>query len=250
MDGKTAEALIAKVKPGGVFASVLGAPANVKEFPEVKVMPVYAVPDPKILLFMADAVKAGKLVIPIGKKLPLADAGKAQEAVAQGLAHGRVLLVMGSGDGTEQAEEKIKALLATYNVALNSSKTDLVMPLYMSDGVFMPPYSESAIGEAAVRKAYDEVFETRKFDVKFNLAELVVLSPEWAFGRTNSAGHTTNPKTGVQSSEGNQELFIFRKDSDSAWKIARYSFSPTRPLSTRETAKLGLETAERLPKRS
>jgi hypothetical protein len=29
-----------------------------------------------------------------------------------------------------------------------------------------------------VRKAYDEVFETRKFDVKFNLAELVVLSPE------------------------------------------------------------------------
>jgi uncharacterized protein (TIGR02246 family) len=135
----------------------------------------------------------------------------------------------GHGDGTEQAEEKIKALLAAYNAALNGSKTDLVMPLYMSDGVFMPPYSQSKIGQVAVRSACDEVFETRKFDVKFNLAELVVLSPEWAFGRTNSAGHTTNPKTGVQSSEGNQELFIFRKDSDSAWKIARYSFSPMSP---------------------
>jgi ketosteroid isomerase-like protein len=65
--------------------------------------------------------------------------------------------------------------------------------------------------------------------VKFNLAELVVLSPDWAFGRTNSAGRTTNPKTGAQSSEGNQELFIFKRDMDGAWKIARYSFSPTNP---------------------
>jgi uncharacterized protein (TIGR02246 family) len=229
VSGKTAEALMSKVKSGGVFASVLGPPANASKFPKVKVVPVYAVPDPKILLVMADAVKTGKLVIPIGKRLPLADASKAQSDVAEGLAHGKVLLVMGSGNGTERAEDKIKALLAAYNVALNSSKTDLVMPLYMSDGVFMPSYSESAIGQAAVRKAYDEVFETRKFDVNLNLAELVVLSPEWAFGRTNSAGHTTNPKTGAQSSEGNQELFIFRRDSDGAWKIARYSFSPTNP---------------------
>lgn len=229
VSGKTAEALMSKVKPGGVFASVLGAPVNANEFPEVKVVPVYSVPDPKILLFMADAVKAGKLVIPIGQRLPLADADKAQAAVAQGSAHGKVLLLMGSGNGTERAEEQIKALLTAYNVALNSSKTELVIPLYMSDGVFMPPYSESVIGHASVRKAYDKVFETRKFDVKFNLAELVVLSYEWAFARTNSAGHTTNPKTGTQSSEGNQELFIFKMDGGGAWKIARYSFSPTIP---------------------
>lgn len=227
--GKTAEALIAKVKAGGVFASVLGVPANADKFPEVKVVPVYASPDPKILLFMANAVKSGKLVIPIGQKLPLVDASKAQEMVAKGLARGKVLLLAGSGDDTEQVKEGVEGLLAAYNAALNASKTDAVMPLYMADGVFMPPYSQSAIGQPAIRKAYDAVFETRKFDVKFNLAELVVLSPEWAFGRTNSAGHTTNPTTGTQSSEGNQELFIFKKDSDGAWKIARYSFSPTNP---------------------
>jgi uncharacterized protein (TIGR02246 family) len=227
--GKTAEALIAKVKAGGVFASVLGAPANAGKFPDVRVVPVYAAPDPKILLFMADAVKAGKLVIPIGQKLPLADADKAQATVAQGLAHGKVLLVIAADAGTEKAEEQVKVLLAAYNSALNDSKTDAVMPLYMADGIFMPPFSQSAIGQAAIRKAYDAVFETRKFEVKFNLAELVVLSPKWAFGRTNSAGHTTNPKTGIQSSEGNQELFLFTKDTDGAWKIARYSFSPTNP---------------------
>ena len=227
--GKTAEALMAKVKTGGVFASVLGAPPNAKDFPGVRLAPVYAAPNPKILLFMADAVKAGKLVIPIGQKLPLAEADTAQTLVAQGLAKGKVLLVMGNGGGTEDAEIKIKALLAAYNAALNGSKTDAVMPLYMTDGIFMPPFSQSAIGHAAIRKAYDQVFETRKFEVIFSLAELVVLSPEWAFARTNSAGHTTHPKTGVQSSEGNQELFLFKRDTDGAWKIARYSFSPTNP---------------------
>ena len=226
--GKTAQTLIARVKAGGIFASVLGAPANASDFPDVRVVPVYAAPDPQVLLFMANAVKAGKLVIPIGERLRLADAGKAQDMVAKGLAHGKVLLTMGA-DGTAKAEDAVKDLLSSYNDALNASETDDVMLLYMTNGIFMPPFSQSAIGHAAIRKAYDTVFETRKFEVKFNLAELVVLSPEWAFARTNSAGHTTNPKTGVQSSEGNQELFLFKRDTDGAWKIARYSFSPTSP---------------------
>src|SRR6202012_3159907 len=49
VDGKTAETLLAKVKPGGVFASVLGAPRNADKYPNVKVVPVYAIPDAKIL---------------------------------------------------------------------------------------------------------------------------------------------------------------------------------------------------------
>jgi NADPH:quinone reductase-like Zn-dependent oxidoreductase len=47
VNGKTAEKLIAKVKRCGVFASVLGAPQNAKDYPAVKVVPVYAVPDAK-----------------------------------------------------------------------------------------------------------------------------------------------------------------------------------------------------------
>jgi len=92
VDGKTAEKLIAKVKPGGVFASVLGAPQNAKDYSNVKVVPVYAKPDVKILLHMALAAKAGKLKIPIGGKLPLKDADKGHAAVAKGGA-GKLLLV-------------------------------------------------------------------------------------------------------------------------------------------------------------
>src|ERR1700723_3465772 len=47
VNGKTAEKLIAKVKPGGVFASVLGAPGNAGKYPTVNVVPVYATPDRK-----------------------------------------------------------------------------------------------------------------------------------------------------------------------------------------------------------
>ena len=125
--------------------------------------------------------------------------------------------------------EAVTALLAKYNEALNASSTEAVMPLYAEDGVFMPPYSPSAIGAAAVRKAYDAVFKAITLNVKFTIAEIVEVGPGWAFARTSSAGTTTDHATGNKRVEGNQELFIFKKDADGAWKIARYSFSPTNP---------------------
>jgi ketosteroid isomerase-like protein len=93
----------------------------------------------------------------------------------------------------------------------------------------MPPYSQSAIGLAEVRRAYDAVFAAIKLTVKFNVAEVVEMSPDWVFARTNSAGTTLNHATGATSKEGNQELFIFRKEKDGKFKIARYSFSTTNP---------------------
>jgi NADPH:quinone reductase-like Zn-dependent oxidoreductase len=92
VNGKTGEKLIAKVKPGGVFASVLGAPRNAEKHPTVKVVPVYSTPDAKTLQFMAEAVRDGKLVIPISRKLPLSQAAEAQ-AVAEKGGIGKILLV-------------------------------------------------------------------------------------------------------------------------------------------------------------
>jgi NADPH:quinone reductase-like Zn-dependent oxidoreductase len=89
--GKTAERLIAKLMPGGVFASVLGAPRNAEKYPTVKVVPVYATPDTKTLQFMAEGVRDGKLVIPISRKVPLSKAAEAQAAAEEG-GIGKVLL--------------------------------------------------------------------------------------------------------------------------------------------------------------
>jgi len=53
---------------------------------------VYATPDAKTLHFMAEAVRDGKLVIPISRKLPLSKAAEAQ-AAAEESGIGKVLLV-------------------------------------------------------------------------------------------------------------------------------------------------------------
>jgi len=90
--GRTAGKLIAKVKPGGVFASVLGAPQNAAQYPSVKVVEVFSKFDRKTLEFMAEAVRDGKLIIPISQKLPLSEAAEAQ-AVAEKGGMGKILLV-------------------------------------------------------------------------------------------------------------------------------------------------------------
>jgi uncharacterized protein (TIGR02246 family) len=136
-----------------------------------------------------------------------------------------------AGNGTAAADDKagIESTLAAYNKALNGGETTAVLPLYTEDGVFMPPFGQSAIGRDAVRKAYENVFKELKFDVMFNIAELVQMAPTWAYARTNSAGTTAHSSTGKTTSEANQELFIFKKGDDGRWRIARYSFSPTNP---------------------
>jgi NADPH:quinone reductase-like Zn-dependent oxidoreductase len=90
--GRTAEKLIAKIKPGGVFATVLVAPQNAAKYPFVKVAPIITKPDRKTLEFMAEGVRDGKLVIPISQKRPLREAAEAQAAAEKG-GIGKILLV-------------------------------------------------------------------------------------------------------------------------------------------------------------
>src|SRR5271163_192015 len=90
--GRTAEKLIAKVKTGGVYASVVGAPQNAAKYPSVKVAPVFSKFDRNTLQFMAEGVRDGKLVIPISRTLPLSEAAEAQAATEKG-GIGKILLV-------------------------------------------------------------------------------------------------------------------------------------------------------------
>jgi uncharacterized protein (TIGR02246 family) len=128
-----------------------------------------------------------------------------------------------------QDDAAIRGVLSSYEAALNASNTEAVMPLYAEDGVFMAPNFQSAIGKAAVRQAYDAVFKAITLKVKFTIAELVMMSSEWAYVRTNSAGTQKVNASGAASAEANQELFIFKKGGDGMWRIARYSFSTTNP---------------------
>jgi NADPH:quinone reductase-like Zn-dependent oxidoreductase len=90
--GQTAETLLRKVRQGGVFASVLGPPANAKLNPTVRVVPVQVAGDAAMLRALAEEVAAKRLVIPIDRMIPLADAGEGQAAAEKG-GIGKVLLL-------------------------------------------------------------------------------------------------------------------------------------------------------------
>ena len=90
--GKAASDLLAKVKDGGTFASVTGAPDATKDYPKVRVVSFRSKQDRAGIAFIADAVNAGKMSIPIGRRDALANAGAAQAAFTKG-GIGKVLLV-------------------------------------------------------------------------------------------------------------------------------------------------------------
>jgi NADPH:quinone reductase-like Zn-dependent oxidoreductase len=89
--GPTAEKLIAHVTPGGIFASVVGPPANASLHPKVKVVQVRCTPDPERMVTLAEAVRDKRLTIPIDRILPLAGAAEGQVAAEKG-GIGKVLL--------------------------------------------------------------------------------------------------------------------------------------------------------------
>jgi NADPH:quinone reductase-like Zn-dependent oxidoreductase len=90
--GTTVERLLSKVKDGGTFASVTGVPESAQKYPTVHCVAFVSKQDPKTLLYMAGAVRDGRLKIPIAKKLPLSEAREGHIAMEKG-APGKILLV-------------------------------------------------------------------------------------------------------------------------------------------------------------
>ena len=84
LGGAIAQKLIAKVKPGGTFGSTVGPVGNAALHPTVQVTPFGSHPDAKTLVHYAEAIRDGKLVLPVDRMLPLADAADAHAAAEKG----------------------------------------------------------------------------------------------------------------------------------------------------------------------
>lgn len=126
-----------------------------------------------------------------------------------------------------QSIQSIESILRSYESALNSNAVDTILDLYGSEPVFMPQHAPALVGRAAVRAGYEQVFATIKLDVHFEIHE-VEEAGDTAWARTSSSGHTKILAAGVEVTEGNNELFIFRRENG-AWKIHRYLFATNQP---------------------
>ncbi len=154
--------------------------------------------------------------------VPFTPAAQAQQQAPQSFA----MQEFGRFDSHEAAE--IEAVLKKYEQALNASDMKGVLKLYTDDAVFMVPGSPSAVGIQAVEQAYAATFQAIRLNLNFQIAELHLLSPEWAFLRSTSSGQVTILANGAVIPSANQELFLLRK-VHGQWKLARYSLSSTLP---------------------
>jgi uncharacterized protein (TIGR02246 family) len=125
-------------------------------------------------------------------------------------------------------ETEIKDLLKCYEQALDNSDLDGVARLYTDDAVALPPETPTAVGIQAVKEFYSATFQAISLNISFQIAEIQLLSPEWAFVRTSSAGVIDILANGAEAPSSNHELFVMHKIGRQ-WKIARYSFSSVLP---------------------
>ncbi|NNA67407.1 YybH family protein [Pseudomonas gessardii] len=121
----------------------------------------------------------------------------------------------------------IKSVLSLYETALNTNDIKTILDLYGSEPVFMPQHAPALVGRDAVQAGYQQVFATLKLNVKFTIHEIEEVG-NWAWVRTSSAGTTRILAAGLDVTEGNNELFVFRNEQGS-WKIHRYLFATTQP---------------------
>lgn len=121
----------------------------------------------------------------------------------------------------------IEELIKSYEVALNASDVERILALYGSEPVFMPQHAPALVGREAVRAGYQQVVDTLKLNIAFEIHEIEQMG-DWAWARTSSAGRTRILAAGVDVTEGNNELFVFRREGG-AWRIHRYLFSTHQP---------------------
>ncbi|MGJ8690980.1 MAG: YybH family protein [Thalassotalea sp.] len=117
----------------------------------------------------------------------------------------------------------ITQVINNYQAALNASSTKDVIKLYSPEATFMPQHAPAQIGQAMIKKAYEQVFKTIELDIAFTVHNIEVHG-DTAWVRTSSAGKTTILANKMIINEGNNELFIF-KNHHGDWKIHQYIFS-------------------------
>ena len=119
--------------------------------------------------------------------------------------------------------KQIQQVLQQYEQVLNASDANAVLALYSSDPVFMPQFAPAQVGRDAVLDTYKQIFQPIQLQVKFTIYEVEPMG-ELAYTRTSSSGTVTVLADNKTTSEGNNELFIFKQENGN-WKIHRYLFA-------------------------
>ncbi len=130
----------------------------------------------------------------------------------------------------KQDNDAVVGTIRRYEVALNAGDVPEIVSLYHENGIFMPQHVPAVVDREAIRKAYTNVLNVIALDIEFSIDE-VEIAGDLAWARTRSEGTVKILNSGETHPEGNQELFILKRDPGQEWKIWRYIFTTTNPRS-------------------
>jgi uncharacterized protein (TIGR02246 family) len=126
---------------------------------------------------------------------------------------------------TPMVNEVIQAV-ADYNRALKSGKLSDVLNCFADDAVLIPEQQQPVVGKVAIQDVYASLFKLIRFNDD-NIIHIVDAQASSDIGFVRS--HETRGSV-FEISSGNirhphfRELWIFKKDDDSKWKIAVYAY--------------------------
>ena len=105
----------------------------------------------------------------------------------------------------------IRNTIARYFDALNRSDVDAALKLYTDDPVMLPFLQPTVVGRKGVLENYENTFQHIQFRMETKIEELVEMSLEWAYVRTESAGLFTPASTRKSSPPPSTSFSCFAK---------------------------------------
>jgi len=121
-------------------------------------------------------------------------------------------------------EEAIQAVADAWTAAYSAGDFDALMELYSDDAVDIPPGQKSE-GKAAIRERQVRGLEGYRASSALSFDEVIV-SGDWAFARGVYEATYTDLVDGTEAEARNDNLWVLRKDSGGAWRIARMMYNP------------------------
>jgi len=126
-----------------------------------------------------------------------------------------------SGMPDETADlDAIQALMEKVNRADMSGDVEGLLACHTDDVVSMPPDLPALVGKDALRAYYEDAFSQLSIEALKMTPEETQIAGDWAFSR-GKFEETVVPTGGDPFDVVGKYLFIFHRETDGSWKIAR-----------------------------
>ena len=129
---------------------------------------------------------------------------------------------------TESDVKAINDLLAEHVIAVNSSNTSLNLSGFTEDVVYMPPGGPALVGKEALTDLVETFYASSKGHVDM-IAEETVVSGDLAYQWGNFEGMVYPIGGGDTISMNSKFVYIYRRQADGTWKIARDIYNSNLP---------------------